>query len=141
MVGPKARGAVHLRDPLASLKLLFGTRTKEDIALSECVEKLKALLQDSQKQGEFIEEAKKVWKKFRAIKGKVRRGRPSQWNRVWAEIAGWYLSKKRDSLFSRASDYQLIKHVHSILHELDEDTIRKYVKHWRLLGTPTPSHP
>lgn len=97
---------------------------------------IQTLFENSKNQKEFIAGAKKVWSKFRSSQGKVRNGRPSEWRTVITEIQRWYKDHNRDDIFERTTDYQLIQHVGSKHPGLHKDTIRKYVKLWRLTWTP-----
>jgi hypothetical protein len=99
-------------------------------------DEIQALLENSKNQKEFIAGAKQVWSKFQSSQGRVRRGRPSEWRTVIAEIVLWYEDQKKDYMFEKTTDYQLIQHVKSKYPALHNDTIRKFVKLWRLTWTP-----
>ena len=102
----------------------------------QCRDEIQALLEQSKNQKQFIAGARTIWVKFRTSKKKVRRGRPSEWRTVIAEIVLWYEDQKKDYMFEKTTDYQLIQHVESKHPKLHKDTIRKFVKLWRLSWTP-----
>ncbi|MDR4470667.1 MAG: hypothetical protein MRJ68_20590 [Nitrospira sp.] len=110
--------------------------TDKTLTQLQCGEEIRALLENSQNQKQFVVGAKKIWAKFRTSKGKVRRGRPSEWQTVIAEVKSWYDEQNKDFIFEKTTDYQLIQHVESKHPKLHKDTIRKYVKLWRLSWTP-----
>jgi hypothetical protein len=101
------------------------------------VQALTVLLDTAQTQTQFLEGATKTWQAFRTKDGGVRQGMPSEWKRIGSVLAEWFI-RNNQSLTVRPTDYGLIKHVQDLLPDLARDTIRKYVKLWRILHTPPP---